>query len=252
MGILGDVFGGLGDIAKFAAPVAAFIPGVGPLAAAGIGAGGAALGKLNDKNVTAGNTFGDMAKFGAWGGIGGYGAQQLGNASGGLGGIPGAVWDYVKANPGQAAQILGSVGGMVTGAQKSGKANAAMEEYMRQSMARQAQRQPYMNALQTRMFGAPGGGGGMVNSQAPRADLGAIGGSTQNPFAQQQQPISEYDLTQKMGGMFGPQGQLGQIFGSQGYPQTGGGMRSIMDRFSPEGFGQAIPGWDPRQMFGRI
>lgn len=41
--------GGVGDFAKKASPFLSFIPGVGPLAAAGIGMGGHFLGKLNDK-----------------------------------------------------------------------------------------------------------------------------------------------------------------------------------------------------------
>ena len=58
MGWLGDLLGTIGDVGKVAAPALGFIPGVGPLAAAGIGAGAGALGKLNDEDQSLGSIVG--------------------------------------------------------------------------------------------------------------------------------------------------------------------------------------------------
>lgn len=78
--------GAVGDVAKKVAPLTTFIPGVGPVAAGLIGAAGAGLGKLNDENVTLGNTLGGMAGYGAlgYGGAKGLDALHLGGAAGGL------------------------------------------------------------------------------------------------------------------------------------------------------------------------
>lgn len=57
---------------KVAAPFAALIPGVGPLAAAGLGAGGRALGRaLSGQNTFGNGGFGDILKTGALAGVGG-------------------------------------------------------------------------------------------------------------------------------------------------------------------------------------
>ncbi len=63
----------LGGILKIAAPIgAALIPGVGPLAAAAIAGGGSAVGsKLQ------GNSWGDSAISGLYGGAAGYGAKKV-------------------------------------------------------------------------------------------------------------------------------------------------------------------------------
>lgn len=133
---VGSVLGKVGDVAKVAAPLASFIPGVGPLVAAGIGAGGGLLGKLNDKHVTLGNTLGSAAGGAAIGGLGGYGVDQLqglagangGGFGGGLSGVgkllggthaPGAV-------AGQAAGGSGGIGGLLGGVLNTAKANPAL------------------------------------------------------------------------------------------------------------------------------
>lgn len=88
------VGGAVGDVAKRAAPLATFIPGVGPVAAGIIGVGGGLLGKLNDQNVTLGGTLKDAAIGGATG----YGGARLldrflpnqtGNGIPGVGGMSG-------------------------------------------------------------------------------------------------------------------------------------------------------------------
>lgn len=66
---MGKIIKGIGKIAKFAAP---FIPGVGPLAAAGIGAAGSLLSKGKKANL------GDVLGGAATGGLGRLGISQLG------------------------------------------------------------------------------------------------------------------------------------------------------------------------------
>ena len=99
------VGGGIGDIAKKAAPFATFIPGVGPVAAGLIGAGGAALGTLNDDDPSLGGALGSMAGHG----LGGYGgAKALDYGAGKFGG--GAAGGLMGAGAGGAAGAGG--GGM--------------------------------------------------------------------------------------------------------------------------------------------
>lgn len=95
-GVGKSVLGGVGDVAKRVAPLATFIPGVGPIAAGLIGAGGGLLGQLNDEDASWGGAFKDAAIGGATG-YGGaklidrFAPGQLGqwaNGTGG-GGIPG-------------------------------------------------------------------------------------------------------------------------------------------------------------------
>lgn len=110
MSIFSKILGGLGDVAKVAAPIAAFIPGVGPLAAAGIGAAGGALGTLNDKNKSLGSALGQGALFGGLG----YGAGKLAGSNATFGqGITNALNGLTKA--GGAGGVLGALGGGGTG-----------------------------------------------------------------------------------------------------------------------------------------
>jgi hypothetical protein len=113
MGFFGSIknaLGKIGDVAKVASPLASFIPGVGPLLAAGIGAGGAALGKLNDKNVTFGNTLGSVAGGAAMGGLGGYGIDKLQGAASGGQGLAG-VGRLLMGNKGAAGAAPGAARG---------------------------------------------------------------------------------------------------------------------------------------------
>ena len=109
MGFFGKIKKGIKGIGKFArkaAPLAAFIPGVGPLAAIGIGAAGGLIGGEGWRGALKG------AAGGAAGGflkskIPGVGnVSQGGGAPGNgggffdwLGGAAGGIGDYLKDNP---------------------------------------------------------------------------------------------------------------------------------------------------------
>lgn len=98
------VGGAVGDVAKRAAPLATFIPGVGPVAAGIIGVGGGLLGKLNDQNVTFGNTLRDAAI----GGVTGYGGARLIDrfAPGRIGQWANAPGGGLPARPGDISSAL--------------------------------------------------------------------------------------------------------------------------------------------------
>ncbi len=125
----------VGNVASKAAPLAAFIPGVGPLAAAGLGAGGKLLGDvLAGNKINVGSVIGSGALAGvgsALGGgkliskLGGIGkAAPLAGVTGGGGkGLLSGALDFVKKNPGL---VLGGVQALnAAGQQKN--ANAARE-----------------------------------------------------------------------------------------------------------------------------
>ncbi len=101
-----------GNLLKNLAPAAAFIPGVGPLAAAAIGAGAGALGR----GVQHGTNFGDIAKQGAQSGAAAYGLDKVaGAASAGAkaGGILGGAKSAAGALPGALKPV--PVGGGLEG-----------------------------------------------------------------------------------------------------------------------------------------
>lgn len=83
---LKKVAGGIGDVVKRAAPLATFIPGVGPLASAGLGAAGGLLGQLNNKNGSLMGGLGDAALHAGIGYAGHKGIDALtGRLGGGMG-----------------------------------------------------------------------------------------------------------------------------------------------------------------------
>lgn len=94
---------------KFASPFAALIPGVGPLAAVGLGAAGRALGRALSGQKTL--DVGDIARTGALAGLGGVATGGQGFR--GLGNL-GAVSRRLGALPGQLGRT--GVGRAVTGA----------------------------------------------------------------------------------------------------------------------------------------
>lgn len=177
---IGKFVGGVGDVVKKVSPLASFIPGVGPLAAAGLGAVGGLAGKLNDKNVTLGNTLGSMAGGAALGGVGGYGIDKLqglsaangggiagaarglfgggggaasniataaaGNAAGG-GGLLQQALNFAKNNP----ELLLGGAGLVSGALGQHSADKTRNEALALARSQQDQRAPLFAALLARM-----------------------------------------------------------------------------------------------------
>lgn len=98
-----------GNLLKNVAPLAALIPGVGPLASAGIGALGAGIHK--------GTNLGDIVKQGAVSGAEGYGAGNVLGAAKGASGVLGTAKAVAGALPGVAktVQTANGVGGLVAG-----------------------------------------------------------------------------------------------------------------------------------------
>lgn len=144
-----DIGNAVGGLAKLAAPIAALaIPGLGPLAAAGLAAGGEAAGDLLQGNrVNLGHAA--LAGGGAYvarGGLSGKApvgspgpagftppnpgglrgvdmVSPVAQAAGGAGRFLGKVGDYVLQHPGDIAKLgLGAVGA-VQGAKAQGRAN---------------------------------------------------------------------------------------------------------------------------------
>lgn len=133
------VIGKIGKVVSTVAPIAALaIPGLGPLAAAGIAAGGRAAGRaLQGKSFD----LGDTLKSGAVGGagnlaLGGQGVNRVRSliggapaaagtaaAAGGGKGILGGITDYVTHHPLDAAQIALAGYGTVAGAKSAGQAD---------------------------------------------------------------------------------------------------------------------------------
>jgi hypothetical protein len=98
-----------GTLAGLAPAAAALIPGVGPLAAAGIGAAMGAAGRAT--GATRGSVLGGAVQGGALGG----GASLLGGAIGGAG-VPGGSGSGLLAGAGRALGSVGGVAGGVLGA----------------------------------------------------------------------------------------------------------------------------------------
>jgi hypothetical protein len=152
----------IGGVLKKAAPIgAAFIPGIGPLAAAGIAAGGYTAGKalegtpltkLKLRDVLASGAVGaggNLAMGALRGGAPAAAAGEAAAASGGGGGIGGviggglrSIGEFIKQDPLRAAQ-LGLAGvGLFQGAQAQGEADdlrrraiGALEEPAREDLS---------------------------------------------------------------------------------------------------------------------
>jgi len=184
MGFFKKVFGGIGDIVGKAAPLAALIPGVGPLAAAGIGAGGRVLGRLNDADPGRGGVggfLGEAAKGGAWGGLGGYGLDKLSGGVDGLAGLKG-IGGKLGLN-----SLLGGSGGfglgdliggaagagsIYAGTQAQGRAQALQNEANQFARGRDRQLSPLRDfAVQ-----------GLTAAQPTRPDLSSTFADPTNPF----------------------------------------------------------------------
>lgn len=136
-GWLGEAIHDVGGVVSKAAPLAALIPGVGPLAAAGIAAAGSAahgdsLGKVAMSGLTGyggaklvGAAKGALAARGAAGAAGAAGATGAPAAAagggGGLAGLAGSAIGYAKKNP---QVIAGALGAINSAGQQAKGANA--------------------------------------------------------------------------------------------------------------------------------
>lgn len=173
MSFLGKLVKGIGKVARVAVPIAAnFIPGVGPLAAAGIGAGVNAL--------TKGGSLGDKLKAGASGAALGYGSGAVLGKIGGVpaggapGGVLGKIGGAIGKNPGKAAQIGLAGLSTIQGAQQQGKAGKLNAQIQAQAMQEQADR----NAMRQQLMAKIGQQG---MPQAP--NLSSLYAGSSNPFA---------------------------------------------------------------------
>jgi len=185
---LEKVVGGIGDVVKFAAPLATLIPGVGPLAAAGIGAAGGLLGNLNDDDGFRG-ALGDILLGGLAGGAGGFalekvpallqgagslfagGAGAAADAAGGginLGNVLKSAGRFLLDNP---ELILGGVSA-IAGAREHGKAAEALQRAIDFAMRDAEERRALRGAVLERLMG-PG---------PQRRDLSEVFASP-NPYA---------------------------------------------------------------------
>jgi hypothetical protein len=161
--------GTVGDVAKFALPAAAFIPGVnlGVGALAGLGAAAGAAGSLNDKRadgrykpLTIGSVVPGAVKGGAGAAAGGY-------LAGTAGGNPGRALSQILAQGGRGAEWLTNgenagraalaTGLLSTGAgMLGGRAQGAVEDeergYSREmDAAREARRAEILKLLMTQL-----------------------------------------------------------------------------------------------------
>lgn len=135
----------VGGVVKKAAPLAALIPGVGPLAAAAIAAGGSALHGDNLGQIAGSGLYGYggaklvggakamLSGAGAAGAAGGAGAGAApaagapgaaAPAAGGGGGLLGRATDFVKSNPGL---VTGAIGAINSAGQQAKGSNAVDE-----------------------------------------------------------------------------------------------------------------------------
>lgn len=166
---------GIGKGLLKVAPIAAsFIPGVGPLAAAGIGAAAGAIGKGKPKlsNILGG------AAAGAGGALakGAMGAGAVGGAakSGGLGGALRSVGGFLKNNP----ELVMSGMGAIQGARQQGKADKLNQQALDLANRHYAETAPLRAGAMDRL----------TNTQRP--DLSGIYAGSSNPFARPLRPLS--------------------------------------------------------------
>lgn len=185
---LKKIVGGIGDVVKKAAPLAALIPGVGPVAAAAIGAAGGLLGNLNDDDGFRG-ALGDVLLGGLAGGAGGLalekvpallqgagslfagGAGAAADAAGGginVGNVLSRAGRFLLDNP---ELILGGVSA-IAGARQHGKATEAMQRAIDFAMRDAEERRALRGAALERLMG-PG---------PARRDLSEVFASP-NPYA---------------------------------------------------------------------
>jgi hypothetical protein len=184
-GVGKKVLGGIGDVAKYAAPVAALVPGVGTLTAAGLGLGGGLLGQLNDKNpsLSAGLKQGALSAgaAGTLGSLGGGGTSFLGNAGNAIkgvgnqlfnpygGGIPGVTSQMGGTNP-LLNLALGAVD-TVSNARDATRYRGIEDEQIAYAKAQQARKQMFEDQVM-----------GNLNKPLNMPDYTSTYEDTSNPF----------------------------------------------------------------------
>ena len=239
MGWLGDLLGGIGDVAKYAAiPIG--LTGVGAPIAAGIGAAGGALGKLNDEpgDRGLGSILGSAAGGAAMGGLGGFAGKALAGSdlvaqvvkalgpeatpeqiaekvaqmkASGLGGSAlNGLGSLVKSDPMKALQLGGAGLSAIEGSRQQSKINKRIEEELERIRAQEDSRLPYQDMLRERLEGQMGDSG----------RLGAIYGQSQNPFAQGQIPP---EILGQLSGATQPTAPMRPYQGGVNYPNPYGG-----------------------------
>ena len=148
----------IGAIASKAAPFVGMIPGVGTVAAAGLGFGGGLL---------AGEGFKGALKSGAKGAIGSLAGEAIGRIPG-IGKVGGALFDFAKSNP---ELIAGGIAA-IQGAKTQGQRDEIREEMLANARADRERRQGFLGQVDLQ---------GLRDIQAP--DLSTIFADPNNPFA---------------------------------------------------------------------
>ena len=221
-GVGKKVLGGAGDIMKYAAPVAAFIPAVGPLAAGAMGFGGGMLGQLNDKDpslgaglkqgLISGTTAYGLGKMGGGGksflgnagnAIKGVGNQLLNPYAGGAAGLPGMAAAGMYGSGANPLGLLMGAGSTFMNAQDATRYRGIEDEQIDYAKAQQARQQ----AMQDKIMGN-------LNPALNVPNLGGLFEDTSNPFYKPS-PAAQSPVT-PMGGGPGAGGGIPGIGGGPG------------------------------------
>lgn len=184
MGLLGDI----GGFLKKAAPFVGMVPGVGTLAAAGIGGLGGALD---------GGGFRGFAEGAAGGALGGLGGGILGKAGGS--GILGSIGSFAKDNP---ELLLGGLSAFQNARQQAGA-----DRLIQQGIGDSREDMMRARAVQDEVLGGLRG--------LDTSGLIDMGNPFRNPLPQQQQPPQGRPSVfrsggQRSGGAGGFQGRRGE------------------------------------------
>ena len=168
---------GIGKFARKAAPVVGLLPGVGTLAAAGLGFGGGLLGGEGFKGALKGAAAGALGGLvGKIPGVGGFlgkagGAFSGDGGGGGFGGFLRGVGGFLKDNPSVVMGGISALGNARDATRTQGLENEQLD-FARESMVRR-------RALEDQITSGFG--------QAPPSfDFGSTFADPSNPFAQQQ------------------------------------------------------------------